>query len=122
VNCQIGKPFTGEIIIDKTEFPIKSIEIQLVRVETCGWLKVMQEMVNTLSIISYLHTNISIFVLIPLQKIIIIIITLFCPLVSEFKQYKLAKENVCKGLPIPIFMILQDSFMSNSLYSKFQNR
>ncbi len=36
VTCSITKPFTGEIIIDKSEYPIKSIEIQLVRVETCG--------------------------------------------------------------------------------------
>jgi len=36
VICPITKPFTGEIIIEKSEFPIKSIEIQLVRVETCG--------------------------------------------------------------------------------------
>ncbi|CAL8080521.1 unnamed protein product [Orchesella dallaii] len=36
VTCPITKPFTGEIIIDKSEYPIKSIEIQLVRVETCG--------------------------------------------------------------------------------------
>lgn len=36
VTCAISKPFTGEIIIDKSEFPIKSIDIQLVRVETCG--------------------------------------------------------------------------------------
>jgi len=28
-NCPITKPFTGEIIIDKSEFPIKSVEIQL---------------------------------------------------------------------------------------------
>jgi hypothetical protein len=36
VICPITKPFTGEIIIEKSEYPIKSIEVQLVRVETCG--------------------------------------------------------------------------------------
>ena len=36
VICPISKPFSGEIIVEKSEFPIKSIEIQLLRVETCG--------------------------------------------------------------------------------------
>ncbi|XP_062555247.1 vacuolar protein sorting-associated protein 26C [Armigeres subalbatus] len=32
----VTKPFTGSLTIHHTEVPIKSIEIQLVRVETCG--------------------------------------------------------------------------------------
>uniref|UniRef100_U5EY14 Vacuolar protein sorting-associated protein 26C n=1 Tax=Corethrella appendiculata TaxID=1370023 RepID=U5EY14_9DIPT len=35
-DCCITKPFTGEVTIHHTEVAIKSIEIQLVRVETCG--------------------------------------------------------------------------------------
>jgi Vacuolar protein sorting-associated protein 26 len=35
-SCCITKPLTGTITIQHTEMPIKSIEIQLVRVETCG--------------------------------------------------------------------------------------
>jgi len=34
--CPISKPFTGQITIYNTEIPIKSVELQLVRVETCG--------------------------------------------------------------------------------------
>uniref|UniRef100_A0A0K8TF21 Vacuolar protein sorting-associated protein 26C n=1 Tax=Lygus hesperus TaxID=30085 RepID=A0A0K8TF21_LYGHE len=34
--CNISKPFTGQITIQHSEIPIKSIELQLVRVETCG--------------------------------------------------------------------------------------
>lgn len=34
--CNIAKPFTGEIYVKHSDIPIKSIEIQLVRVETCG--------------------------------------------------------------------------------------
>ena len=34
--CQIEKPFTGEITVKSSAVPIKSIELQLVRVETCG--------------------------------------------------------------------------------------
>ncbi|XP_070497174.1 vacuolar protein sorting-associated protein 26C [Chironomus tepperi] len=35
-SCCITKPLNGTITIQHTEMPIKSIEIQLVRVETCG--------------------------------------------------------------------------------------
>jgi len=34
--CEIMKPFTGEIIVEDSKAIIKSIELQLVRVETCG--------------------------------------------------------------------------------------
>lgn len=34
--CCLSKPFNGFITIHHSEIPIKSIEIQLVRVETCG--------------------------------------------------------------------------------------
>ncbi|XP_077980303.1 vacuolar protein sorting-associated protein 26C-like [Glandiceps talaboti] len=36
VNCCVTKPLTGEIIVEHCAAPIKSIELQLVRVETCG--------------------------------------------------------------------------------------
>ena len=35
-TCNILKPFTGELTVENSEVAIKSIEIQLVRVETCG--------------------------------------------------------------------------------------
>jgi len=34
--CCITQPFTGEIVIEKSEMSIRSIEIQLIRVETVG--------------------------------------------------------------------------------------
>jgi len=34
--CDIGKPFMGYVCVKNSDLPIKSIEIQLVRVETCG--------------------------------------------------------------------------------------
>ncbi|KAK6623370.1 Vacuolar protein sorting-associated protein 26C [Polyplax serrata] len=34
--CNLTKPFTGELILEHCEVPIKSVELQLVRVETCG--------------------------------------------------------------------------------------
>merc|ERR1719427_174077 len=34
--CNIAKPFTGSVYVSHSEMAIKSIELQLVRVETCG--------------------------------------------------------------------------------------
>jgi hypothetical protein len=36
INCNIDSPFTGELIVESCEARIRSIELQLVRVETCG--------------------------------------------------------------------------------------
>uniref|UniRef100_A0A674B5R2 VPS26 endosomal protein sorting factor C n=1 Tax=Salmo trutta TaxID=8032 RepID=A0A674B5R2_SALTR len=35
-NCVITKPLTGELVVESSDVAIKSIELQLVRVETCG--------------------------------------------------------------------------------------
>ncbi|XP_016320019.1 vacuolar protein sorting-associated protein 26C [Sinocyclocheilus anshuiensis] len=35
-SCAITRPLTGELLLESSEVTIKSIELQLVRVETCG--------------------------------------------------------------------------------------
>eukprot|EP01090_Pellita_catalonica_P003303 TRINITY_DN12976_c0_g1_i1.p1 TRINITY_DN12976_c0_g1~~TRINITY_DN12976_c0_g1_i1.p1 ORF type:complete len:239 (+),score=27.79 TRINITY_DN12976_c0_g1_i1:161-877(+) len=35
-TCLVSMPFTGEVVVESSKSVIKSIEIQLVRVETCG--------------------------------------------------------------------------------------
>ncbi|XP_014662147.1 PREDICTED: Down syndrome critical region protein 3-like [Priapulus caudatus] len=35
-TCRVTRPLTGELVVERSEAPIKSIELQLVRVETCG--------------------------------------------------------------------------------------
>ncbi|XP_018331186.1 Down syndrome critical region protein 3 isoform X2 [Agrilus planipennis] len=35
-RCSVSKPFTGHLILERCEVPIRSLELQLVRVETCG--------------------------------------------------------------------------------------
>lgn len=37
--CSITRPFVGEITVVRADAPVKSIELQLVRVETCGCLE-----------------------------------------------------------------------------------
>jgi len=36
VNCSITKPFSGEVTVEQLAATIHSIDLQLVRVETCG--------------------------------------------------------------------------------------
>lgn len=36
-NCQIHAPFTGELVVEESEAAIRSIELQLVRVETVAY-------------------------------------------------------------------------------------
>lgn len=36
LHCKLSEPLTGELVIEYCEAVIKSIELQLVRVETCG--------------------------------------------------------------------------------------
>ncbi|XP_065161488.1 vacuolar protein sorting-associated protein 26C [Atheta coriaria] len=35
-RCSINRPLTGHLVLERCEKPIRSVEIQLVRVETCG--------------------------------------------------------------------------------------
>ena len=35
-NCVITQPLTGELLVESSDVAIKSMELQLVRVETCG--------------------------------------------------------------------------------------
>lgn len=34
--CDLSEPFTGEVCLTESDATIKSVELQLVRVETCG--------------------------------------------------------------------------------------
>lgn len=36
IHCKITEPFTGELCVEHCDAIIRSIELQLVRVETCG--------------------------------------------------------------------------------------
>lgn len=36
LECKLSEPLTGEVIIENCEIAVKSIELQLIRIETCG--------------------------------------------------------------------------------------
>merc|ERR1711916_1880 len=72
--CAINRPLTGEVIVEESSEPIKSIEIQLVRVETCGCAQG------------------------------------FAKESTEIQNIQIAEGDVCRNLPIPIFMIFPRLF------------
>ena len=74
VNCCITKPFTGELTVENCQAPIRSIELQLVRVETCGCAE------------GYARDP------------------------TEIQNIQIADGDVCRGSPIPIFMIFPRLF------------
>ena len=79
VNCCIAHPFTGEIVVEKSSTPIRSIELQLVRVETCGCAEG------------------------------------FARDPTEIQNIQLADGDVCRGLPIPVYMVFPRLFTCPTL-------
>lgn len=79
VNCCITQPFSGEIVVEKSSTPIRSIELQLVRVETCGCAEG------------------------------------FARDPTEIQNIQLADGDVCRGLPIPIYMVFPRLFTCPTL-------
>lgn len=55
--CSVLRPFTGHVILEKCETSVRSLELQLVRVETCGcaegYSKDGESFTILLSILSY---------------------------------------------------------------------
>ena len=79
VNCCITQPFSGEVVVEKSSTPIRSIELQLVRVETCGCAEG------------------------------------FARDPTEIQNIQLADGDVCRGLPIPIYMVFPRLFTCPTL-------
>lgn len=78
-TCSIVRPFTGELTVVRSEAPVKSIELQLVRVETCGCLE------------GYAKDA------------------------TEIQNIQIAEGDVCRGLPIPLYMIFPRLFTCPTL-------
>lgn len=78
-SCIITQPLTGELLVETSEMPIKSIELQLVRVETCGCAE------------GYARDA------------------------TEIQNIQIAEGDVCRGLPIPIYMVFPRLFTCPTL-------
>lgn len=73
-DCSIALPFKGELTLHHCAAPIKSIELQLVRVETCGCAEG------------------------------------FAREATEIQNIQIGEGDVCRELPIPIYMIFPRLF------------
>jgi hypothetical protein len=82
VVCPITQPFTGELVVEECDAKIKSIELQLVRVETCGCADG------------------------------------FARDATEIQNIQIAEGDVCRGMPIPIYMIFPRLFTCPTLAAK----
>ncbi|XP_054611287.1 vacuolar protein sorting-associated protein 26C isoform X2 [Dunckerocampus dactyliophorus] len=78
-TCVISQPLTGEVVVESSDVPIKSIELQLVRVETCGCAE------------GYARDA------------------------TEIQNIQIAEGDVCRGLPIPIYMVFPRLFTCPTL-------
>lgn len=94
----ITHPLTGEVCVEESDAIIKSIELQLVRVETCGcaegWAKEGFWNVQGLVISFY--------------SLIFFFFFLFSA--TEIQNIQIADGDVLRGLKIPIFMIFPRLF------------
>jgi len=80
--CNINKPFTGELKLEESEAIIKSIELQLVRVETCGCADG------------------------------------YAKEATEIQNIQISDGDVCRGIPIPIFMVFPRLFTCPTLATR----
>uniref|UniRef100_A0A8C9LG23 Vacuolar protein sorting-associated protein 26C n=1 Tax=Pavo cristatus TaxID=9049 RepID=A0A8C9LG23_PAVCR len=78
-NCVITQPLSGELVVESAEAAVKSIELQLVRVETCGCAE------------GYARDA------------------------TEIQNIQIADGDVCRGLPIPIYMVFPRLFTCPTL-------
>ncbi|XP_078512984.1 vacuolar protein sorting-associated protein 26C isoform X4 [Lissotriton helveticus] len=78
-NCVITQPLTGELVVENSEVSIKSIELQLVRVETCGCAE------------GYARDA------------------------TEIQNIQIAEGDICRSLPIPIYMVFPRLFTCPTL-------
>ncbi|RWS20406.1 Down syndrome critical region protein 3-like protein, partial [Leptotrombidium deliense] len=77
--CRLSEPLSGEICVENCDAPIRSIELQLVRVETCGCAE------------GYARDA------------------------TEIQNIQIGEGDVCRGVPIPIYMVFPRLFTCPTL-------
>lgn len=104
--CSVTKPFTGELVLEFCEMPIKSVELQLVRVETCGCAE------------GYARdgTVFFLFFLIFAELLLNILTFLFFFfLATEIQNIQIGEGDIPSGLAIPVYMIFPRLFTCPTL-------
>eukprot|EP00300_Choanocystis_sp_HF-7_P031032 c40095_g1_i1.p1 GENE.c40095_g1_i1~~c40095_g1_i1.p1 ORF type:complete len:300 (+),score=83.01 c40095_g1_i1:53-952(+) len=89
LNCCISKPFTGELVIENADSPIRSIDLQLVRVESCGYSEGMAKEATEIQTIQLVAGDIGENWTIPIYMLFPRLFT--CPTIS-LKQFKIEFE------------------------------
>ncbi|VVC42295.1 Immunoglobulin E-set,Vacuolar protein sorting protein 26 related [Cinara cedri] len=69
VICSITQPFLGELKIEHCDIPIKSIDLQLVRVETCGCVEGFSKDATEIQNIQIAEGNVSTGISIPIYMV-----------------------------------------------------
>ncbi|KAJ8313304.1 hypothetical protein KUTeg_009090 [Tegillarca granosa] len=100
-NMCINKPLTGELVVESCASPIKSIEIQLVRVETCGCAEGFAKDATEIQNIQIADGNVVRGVAIPIYMIFPRLFT--CPTLST-NNFKVEFE-------INIVLVFQDDHL-----------
>jgi hypothetical protein len=90
--CNINKPFSGEFSIVEADATIKSVELQLVRVETCG--------ISTKSILFSGCAD------------------GFAKESTEIQNIQIAEGDIQRNLTVPLFMVFPRLFTCPTLIAK----
>ncbi|XP_044017055.1 vacuolar protein sorting-associated protein 26C isoform X2 [Aphidius gifuensis] len=101
VVCKLFEPLTGEVVIEKCESVIKSIELQLVRVETCGCAEGYSRDATEIQNIQIGEGNVSIGVPIPIYMIFPRLFT--CPTLST-SNFKIEFE-------VNLIVVFEDDYL-----------
>ncbi|XP_051902464.1 vacuolar protein sorting-associated protein 26C-like [Hippocampus zosterae] len=78
-TCAVSRPLTGEVVVESSDVAVKSIELQLIRVETCGCAE------------GYARDA------------------------TEIQNIQIGEGDVCRGLPVPIYMVFPRLFTCPTL-------
>ncbi|XP_055316806.1 vacuolar protein sorting-associated protein 26C [Sitodiplosis mosellana] len=101
VDCCISKPFTGHLTIQHTEVAIKSIDLQLLRIETCGSTEGYSRDATEVQTIQLADGNVCPKLEIPINFLFPRLFT--CPTLIS-KNFKIEFE-------LNLFVIFQDEYL-----------
>jgi hypothetical protein len=112
-TCAITRPFTGELIIEEADAIIKSVEVQLVRVETCGcadgFAKEGTRSPHTHS--PHAQSPHTAHARPHTREAHVVSLVVSCGgAATEIQNIQIAEGDVCRQLVIPIFMIFPRLF------------
>lgn len=96
--CKLGEPFTGDILVEQCDAIIRSIELQLVRVETCGCAE------------GYAKDGMCVR---STYSRVLIIMLLY--LATEIQNIQIGDGDISRNVPIPIYMIFPRLFTCPTL-------